>query len=135
MILTEGVFIIEGGLDVTIGHVNGEKAMYMACDKEMVLVSRNQLYPSGTNLDIEEIYHGSSHSVPSEILDSFLISADSSANPLRPFRYYKYMGNEFADTNEPTEIIRMRYQSFERVLDNIRVRTPEPIWLYKAKIK
>jgi hypothetical protein len=108
--------------------------MYITCDKEMILVTRAKLYSIGSGMELQELYTGSSHSVPTELLDSFLIAADSSANPLRPFRWYKYMGSEYADTNQPTEIIRMRYLSFERVLDNIRVRMPETIWLYKARI-
>lgn len=75
---------------------------------ENVLVSTVPIRQSSKHLSIEELFAGKREELSNELIDKLLIASDTSENPSRPFRWYKYAAFDCADTNNEEDIDRVR---------------------------
>ena len=89
---------------------------------------------NGTNksLEITLLFSGTRKEISNELLDELLIKADTSYNPSRPFRWYKFVSG-CADTDNKESIETFRKESLDYVLQQID--NPETFYIYKILIK
>lgn len=83
---------------------------------------------SSKGLTLKILYEGNASDIPSDIVDELLVTNDSSENPLRPFRWYRYTMH-CAMTDDPESIKKVRGESFSKLLE--KIENPAYIWIYE----
>lgn len=104
-VINDFLFFLEGyGFE----EGNDEKKIYSPHLSSDALIISNAPIKDDKKFIITELYRGPASDLTDAIADTVLVANDSSANPSRPFKWYKFAGYDCADTNNPDDIKRVR---------------------------
>lgn len=129
-------FFIENSLELLQGYSTGENGgnFYDAHYRnEAIIVSTVPIRLSSKFLNVTELFSGTRLQFTNEIADKLLTASDTSDNPSRPFRWYKFAAYDCADTNNEEDMDRVRQVAITNML--AKIDTPETFFIYEIKVK
>jgi hypothetical protein len=110
-------FDIDKHLSFNYGIHDGKDILSPCFYKTATIITDLPVIPL-KELDIELLYEGTLKNLPNDLIDKVLVRADSSYNPSRPFRWYKFV-QLCAYTDDEQSIIDTRNASIGHMLKGI----------------
>lgn len=88
---------------------------------------------SKDRIKVEQLFHGTKNELSDELADELLVENDTSYNPSRPFRWYRFMNNECAMTDDDGSSVKSyRKGSINRFLE--KIDSPETFFITKLTL-
>lgn len=115
-------FYIDKGIFFLQGRQDGADSLHLCFKKENIIISKIPIHANEYNtklFEIETLFEGILSALKDELVDVLLTQSDTSYNPSRPFRWYKYATSDCADTDNPDDIKRVRTKALTNVLNKI----------------